>query len=102
MKEYPLVYKAALTNQLKAGNPENHNISLSLNRDKGGFMWHNSIEGREFWAAVYDEQMIVAKKICPYLFKVDKTFIEKVEEELVNLTEEEKISLLRVKLKLYK
>ena len=50
MKEYPLVYKAALTNQLKAGNPENHNISLSVNRDKGGVMWHNSIEGRECWA----------------------------------------------------
>lgn len=67
-KEYPLVYKRALENQVLQGNKENENKYLiSLGRE-GNFYWDETKEGGQFWDYINAYNFETAKKLCPHLF----------------------------------
>ena len=62
-EEYPLVYQRVVK-QIR--NPPG--LTLLTSDVNSALTWGNTTEGIDFWSAVYRENWVEAKRLCPDLF----------------------------------
>jgi hypothetical protein len=67
-EKYPLVYDAALKNQVEQGNVADDSQLANAIALVGGFNWKETEEGFDFWEHVCNSEFTSAKEICPHLF----------------------------------
>lgn len=61
-EEYPLVYQRV---EKQTHNPSGLTLSSNVSN---ALDWSNTTEGIDFWSAVYRENWVEAKRLCPDLF----------------------------------
>ena len=62
-EEYPLVYQRVVK---QTHNPPR--LTLLTSDVNSALIWSNTTEGIDFWSAVYRENWVEAKRLCPDLF----------------------------------
>ena len=63
-EKYPLVYKRILEQVLKVADLLDP--TMTINRC---LVWKNTKEGPEFWSHMENQNIDMAKSICPHLFE---------------------------------
>ena len=62
-EEYPLVYQRVVK---QTHNPPG--LTLLTSDVNNSLVWSSTTEGIDFWSAVYRENWVEAKRLCPDLF----------------------------------